>query len=77
MTKIPRDERAPRHPCVDRELALVSLLALATSAPAVGDPGAPELALRHHLHQPSGAPHADDTASAEGKRPWNNPEGQP
>jgi hypothetical protein len=77
MTKIPRDERARLHPYVDRELALVSLLAQATSAPAVGDPGAPERALRHHLHQPSGTPHVDDAASAEGKRSWNTPEGQP
>jgi hypothetical protein len=46
---------------------LVSLLAQATSAPAVGDPGPPELALSLHLHEPSGSPHADDTASAEGK----------
>jgi hypothetical protein len=40
---------------------LVSLLAQSTSAPAVGDPGPPELALHLHLHE----------RAAEGERPWN------
>lgn len=56
---------------------LVSLLAQATSVPAVGDPGPPELALRLHLHERSGSPHAEDTASAEGKRSWNTRRAQP
>jgi len=51
---------------------LVSLLAQATSAPAVGDPGPPELALYLHLHERPGTPRAEDT-----RLPRESPLGTP
>jgi len=48
---------------------LVSLLAQATSAPAVGDPGPPELPLRLHLHERPGTPRAEDTSVCRGRAP--------
>ena len=54
---------------------LVSLLAQATSAPAVGDPGPPELALHLHLHERPDTPRAEDTRLPRESR-LGTPEGQ-